>query len=147
MRGVFGDYQHERLHDGLLMIARIHFQLAFGFLVDAKAVNQLDMIQLIIRVLLRSEIFFREYDRDFHIAFIIQRMCQTVFIDDILERNGFRSFLHLWRGCHFYTENRLQLIDDLETLIGMIVMAFIHEDAQVRERLQVFKVRLTQNLI
>ena len=105
------------------------------------------MIQLIIGVLLRTEIFFREYDRNFDIALIIQCMCQTVLIDDIFERNGFRPFLNLRRGSHFYTENRLQLIDDLETLIGMIVMAFIHEDAQVRERLQVFKVRLTQNLI
>ena len=98
MRGVFGDYQHERLHDGLLMIACIHFQLAFGFLVDAKAINQLDMIQLIIGVLLRTEIFFREYDRNFDIALIIQCMCQTVLIDDIFERNGFRPFLNLRLG-------------------------------------------------
>ena len=105
------------------------------------------MVKLFGRVFLRSKILTSKDHWHFDILPVVQRMGKRVFIDHILEVYFSRTFLNLRSSRQFHAQNRAQLINDIKTLIRMVVMTFIHEDAQVIQRLQVRKIGLPKHLI
>lgn len=73
-------------------------------------------------------------------------MGQGVFIHHILKQYLLGPLLHLRSGGQLHPQDGAQFIDDLEALVGVVVVALIHKDAQVWQGLQIGEVGLTQHL-
>ena len=141
--GITSDHQSKRLNDFLPISTSINFKLTLGFFVNSDAIIELFPVELLRSVFLRMEILPGYNGRNFYISLIIQRMCQRILIDHILKINFLCALLNLWSCCQFHTKNRSQFIDDAKAFISVVMVAFIHENAQIRQGLQIFKVGLT----
>ena len=139
--------ENKRLHDLLAVSPSINLKVALCLFMQTDTVIQLFMVKLFGRVFLRSKILTSKDHWHFDILPVVQRMGKRVFIDHILEVYFSRTFLNLRSSRQFHAQNRAQLINDIKALIRVVVMAFIHEDAQVIQRLQVRKIGLPKHLI
>lgn len=144
--GVPSHNEDERLHARSLVVAAVYLQLHLGLFVQADAVAQFDVLQIILAVVARVEVLAGG-----HCGLLNETVSyggrKGVFVDDITEADGLSAAVFFLRGCRqLEAEQGLQFVDGAHARIRAVAVRFVHQHHKVVESGQILEVAFAQKL-